>query len=599
MNQHNSLSIRAKTTVFVFTTLGLLIGLIAAISFLSSLSRIETIENDRAVEELDLVNRQLNNSLVNLSGTNSDWSYWDDSYEFVQDTNQEYIDDNLYAEAFTPIGVDLVAFADNEGSIVYEAWYTDDGEQAVPEGLLDTARTNGIFADFSTDTRAMPGGLVEADGSVFLVTSRAILWSDFGGPPAGVLLMARAIDSDFVTELAALTGLDVQLVPCTSGDCDTQTGAPSIDKTSNSITATSIVDAADGTAALRLQIDAPRAIYGQSIDGIRSVLIAVIAVGALAVLLTIAGLRRLVVEPLEELGATVAAVGRTNDPSLRANVDRQDEIGSLAGDLNLMLTRLERSQNDLLNAKAEIEGASAAKSKFLSRVSHEVRTPLNGVLAYAQLLQIDDLAPDSAESVDQIVVAARHITRLMDDFLDVARIEAGAIPLTMEVVDPTAIASEVIALTEPVAAEHGARVTLASSKPQAAIADTLRLRQVLLNLVSNAIKYGGTSHPVEILTMQRADRSFIIVKDRGPGIPADQLHRLFVPFDRLDADQGAKIGTGIGLSVAKQLTELMHGSIEVVSEPGTGTAFVVSLPNAQANDPENKSANVDSTASIT
>ncbi len=595
MSRTRSLSIRAKTTVFVVMTLGVLIGLIAVISFTSSLWRVEAIEDDHALEQLDRVNRQLDNSLADLGGTNSDWAWWDSSFNYLSGTDPDYVENNLYAEAFTPIGVDLIAFADNDGGIVYQAWFDDDGEQPIPEGLLDTIRPGGRFSDFTTDTRATPGGVIAADGSVFLVTSRAILQSDFGGEPPGIMIMARVIDAGFVTELAALTGLDLRLTPCSSADCAIPTLEPSIVKTASSISASGVVVAADGTSALHLQVDGPRDIYEQSIDGILSVLIVAIAVGVLAVLLTIAGLRRLVVGPLEELGATVAAVGRTNDPSLRANVDRRDEIGNLAADLNLMLTRLERSQNQLLDAKAEIEGASTAKSKFLSRVSHEVRTPLNGVLAYAQLLQLDDLEPDAADSVNQIVVAARHITQLVDEFLDIARIEAGAIPLTIETVDTTAVATEVIAITQPVAAEHGTSVMTTTTVPVAAAADTLRLRQVLLNLVSNAIKYGGTSHPVMIHIEERADRTFIVVKDHGPGIAADQIHRLFVPFDRLDADRGTKSGTGIGLSVTKQLVELMNGTIEVVSEQGTGTAFIVSLPAAASDSREQELTTTGST----
>ncbi len=586
MNRTSAWSIRTKTTIFVVATLGVLIGLVAVISFTSSLSRIEAIENDRAFGEVELVERQLENSLADLGGTNSDWAWWDATHQFALGEDPDYLDTNVYREAFTPIGVDLLVFLDTEGSVLQDVWYTDEGDLEVPEEVIDHARAGGLFSDFSADTQAAPGGLVQADGSVFLVTSRAILASDFAGEPAGVLLMGRVVDEAFVSELVALTGLDVQLTPCATGRCNARADEPTLTKTADHVTAATVVDAANGVPALHLEVVGDRTIYSESIVGIRSVLLVVLTVGAITVLLTIAGLRRLVVRPLEQLGATMAEIGRTNDPSLRASGDRRDEIGNLAADLNIMLARLERSQNELLAAKAEIEGASAAKSKFLSRVSHEVRTPLNGVLAYAQLLQLDDLDADSADSVNQIVVAARHITRLVDEFLDIARIEAGAIPLSIEVVDPSEIAAEVIALTQPVAAEHGTRVFLASAGARAAYADPLRLRQVLLNLVSNAIKYGGTSHPVEVSTAVRGHQTFIIVKDHGPGIQPDQMHRLFVPFDRLDADQGTKSGTGIGLSVTKQLVELMKGSIEVVSKPGTGTAFIVSLPNAQVAVPE-------------
>lgn len=576
--QTHTFSIRAKTTLFVIAALGILVGLVAGISAFSSHARIETIEDDRALEELDRVSRQLDNSIGDLGGTNADWAWWDDSYTFLQDGNQEFVDNNLYAEAFTPIGIDLFAYIDTDGNVISDAWYTDDGEQAVPEGLLDYARPGGEFADFASDTAAAPGGIVNVDGSVFLATVRAVIRSDFSGVPTGTLLMARAINADFAAELATLTGLDLQLTGCEAGVCGEQSSRPLISKTAEQISATGNINANDGTPALHLRIDGPRTMYRQSVEGIQTVLLAMLAVGALAVVFTIAGLRGLVVRPLENLGVTVADVGRTNNMSIRADVDRHDEIGVLASDLNVMLSRLERSQNELVAAKQQIEGASAAKSKFLARVSHEVRTPLNGVLAYAQLLQLDDLDSESGESVDQIIVAARHITDLVDEFLDIARIEAGTIPLSIDVVDPLALANEVIALTQPVAAENETSVTIARAETTAVLADPLRLRQVLLNLVSNAIKYGGTTRPIEVTCTIHGDRTHIVVRDYGPGIAPDQLHRLFVPFDRLDADGGTKSGTGLGLSVTKQLVELMDGNIEAESELGSGSAFIISLP---------------------
>ena len=574
-----TLSIRTKTTLFVVATLGVLVALMVVIQFRTSLARVETIEEEQAVAQAERVVRQLDNTVSNVGGVNSDWGWWDATHEFVQDGNSEYIDDNVYADAFIPIGIDLLAIVDTEGDVVHDVWFSDDSELPVPDSLLALTQPGTSLGDFEADTHATPGGLVEADGSVFLATSRAILPSDESGASAGVLLMAREVDEEFVEDLAELVNLELVVEPCATASCDGLSSVPGISKTSGSITTNTASEAIDGSAVLRTQVTEERSVYQESVSGMQRVLLIMVVVGIAAVVITIAGIRRLVIDPLDRLGATVGEVGRTNDPSLRATVDRTDEIGELASGVNVMLARLQNYQQQLLEAKERIEGASEAKSRFLSRVSHELRTPINGVLAYAQLLQLDPLDDEAGESVDQIITAARHITALVDEFLDIARIEAGAIPLDIAPVDPGAIAAEVVSMTKPLSGAQGMEVSLTTQEDAPVRADALRLRQAVLNLVSNAIKYGG-GQPVSISVRPSGTRVAIDVCDHGPGIPSDQMDRLFVPFDRLDADRTGKQGSGVGLSVTKQLVELMDGTVEVTSEPGVGTTFTIELPAA-------------------
>ncbi len=576
-----TMSIRAKTTTFVVIAIGLLTALTATIQFRTSLSRVEEIEDDQAIDQVNRVVRQLGNAQADIGGTNADWAWWDDSYAFVQDGNQEYQDTNLYAEAFTPLGIDLLAYVDADGNIVYEAWYTDEGVVAIPDAILGLVLPGGSLADFAEDPRATPGGIAEAGNDRFLVTSRAILPSTTMTDvvPAGVLLMGRRIDQTFVSELAELVGLDLVLEPCVGQTCSGLSSQARITKTSTAVTTDVTISGPSGEPALHGSVTEPRTMYNESLNGIKRVLAILVGAGALAVILTLAGLRRLIIGPLERLGSTVSAVARSNDPSHRAAVDRTDEIGELADAVNVMLARLENSQRQVLEAKAQVEGASAAKSRFLSRVSHELRTPINGVLAYAQLLQLDHPEGESGESIAQIITSARHITSLVDEFLDIARIEAGSIPINVEDVSPTMIAQEVVKMTQPLADAQGVDVEVIGSDTAVVLADPLRLRQSILNLVSNAIKYGRGTEPITVTIGPKDGSTTIEVRDHGPGIAADLLPRLFVPFDRLGADGSDQQGSGVGLSVTKQLIELMNGTVEVESEVGAGTAFILTLPS--------------------
>jgi signal transduction histidine kinase len=233
-----------------------------------------------------------------------------------------------------------------------------------------------------------------------------------------------------------------------------------------------------------------------------------------------------------------------------------------------------------LEAKREADRANTAKSEFLSRMSHELRTPLNAILGFGQLLQLDDLAEEQAESVDHILRAGQHLLGLINEVLDLARIESGHLALSPEAVGVFEVIKDTVDLIGPLATERALRIH-APSPPECAWivqADRQRLKQVLLNLASNAVKYNHHGGSIS-LTCHAGDdgRVRIAVADTGPGIPADKLPRLFTQFDRLGAEHSEIQGTGIGLVLAKRLAEAMGGALTVASVEGQGTTFTLEL----------------------
>ncbi|MGC5703798.1 CHASE3 domain-containing protein [Pseudomonas sp. NFXW11] len=235
-------------------------------------------------------------------------------------------------------------------------------------------------------------------------------------------------------------------------------------------------------------------------------------------------------------------------------------------------------------AREEAESASRAKSEFLSRMSHELRTPLNAILGFAQLLDMDSSAGQRPQ-VGHILRAGQHLLGLINEVLDIARIEAGRLPLNIEPVALTTVLHEALTLVSPMAAD--AAIQLAPLPPLAAhsgvIADRQRLIQVLLNLLSNAIKYNRAQGQVRIELEIDQARLRISVIDTGAGIAAEQLARLFKPFERLDAAPNVE-GTGLGLALSKSLLEMMDGSLKVQSTPGSGSRFTLELPFVQLPD---------------
>jgi PAS domain S-box-containing protein len=244
-----------------------------------------------------------------------------------------------------------------------------------------------------------------------------------------------------------------------------------------------------------------------------------------------------------------------------------------------------RMEEALGSARAA-ERASKAKTEFLSRMSHELRTPLNAMLGFAQLLRVDPRFPLNdiqRQKVAHIERAGAHLLAMMTDVLDLSRIEAGSLPLSVAVVQVANVLDEAVAMVSNQAAT--ALIALAHTPPDADLyvrADPVRLRQVLVNLLSNAIKYNRAGGRVMIEAMSLGTEVLITVTDTGLGLtPAQQAH-LFEPFNRLGAERTAVEGTGIGLVIVKRLLDLMNGRIDVSSHTGTGSSFRIWLPLAAA-----------------
>jgi signal transduction histidine kinase/CheY-like chemotaxis protein len=325
-------------------------------------------------------------------------------------------------------------------------------------------------------------------------------------------------------------------------------------------------------------------------------------------------LQRLISRPILHLEDTMRMVSANRNYGVRATKSYGDEIGKLIDGFNTMLSEIQQrdmalrganeelksrtgelekeilhrrqTQEELLKAKHVAEEASRAKSTFLANMSHELRTPLNAIIGYSEMLEEETRESgksDSVQDLRKIQSAGKHLLSLINDVLDLSKIEAGKMGLHLENFDVAPLIDEMATTLQPAAAKNGNTIRLYVAKSLGAMhADITKVRQILFNLLSNACKFtdhGTISVDVDENKFQGRDWIRFRVSDTGIGITAKQKENLFLEFSQADASIARKYGgTGLGLAITYRFVQLMKGRISVESEPGKGATFTVHLP---------------------
>jgi signal transduction histidine kinase len=353
-----------------------------------------------------------------------------------------------------------------------------------------------------------------------------------------------------------------------------------------------IAEAANSQIAMVVEAPLDRVLAGP-----RAFLGSLVLGSAVLMLIGIAGswlVSRRITRPLRDL-AHAAGKLEGQGPAPVVRVDRADELGALAEAFNRMAKKVSdtsaalRSQvEEARAAHREAETANRAKSEFLATVSHEIRTPINAIIGYTDLLLLgvpEPLSEAQRAQMERVHASGKYLVRLIDEVLDLSRIEGAGLAMAEQDVDAGAAIDAALAITASAAAERRLTVTRTQGEEEGPVftGDIRRVEQILVNLLSNAIKFTAPGGRVDVSAKARDGGVAFVVRDTGIGIAADQLERIFDPF--VQADQGytrSYGGVGLGLAISRELARLMGGDITVESTVGRGSAFTLKLPASRS-----------------
>ena len=587
-----------KKTLALFLALGLSIcvGGYAALR-VAVLPAFEDFEHQSAAEGLLRARSLLDNQLRALEVMNIEYSAWDDTYRFALGENPGYEASNLSNSYWDSVDVDMLFLFDAEGEPLFHWANATLDNAALPfsDELLEILQPgHPLVTHVSTDSFVT--GRFSTSTGTWQVASYPILTSIGDGPIAGTFLAGQLLSDTRIKDLGDratvqlnLHRVDADEIPMyiasalKNGKQDP--GGSATAQIGDMMHAFEIIHDIFGNPAAVLEIVQQPTVSEIGKNAIWTAM-AFLAIGSIGFMLAaLFFMQRLIVTPIRGLTEKILDIRRTGNLKRDLGIERSDEVGVLADEFNELARSLNTAKLDLERARDEALSMSRAKSEFLARMSHEIRTPMNGVLGMTELLRNTELSKKQKRFARTIYESAESLLHIINDVLDVSKIEAGKVELDVAPFNLRSLIEECLELLADPA--HRKNLELVCAIPPGTHTlvegDPLRIRQVLINLLSNAVKFTEEGEIViRVIEIDSDDETIefrIEVEDTGIGIKPENLEKIFEPFSQEDGSTTRRYGgTGLGLSICRQLLDLMGGEIGAESTPDEGCTFWLTVP---------------------
>jgi signal transduction histidine kinase len=505
----------------------------------------------------------LSNELSDFVSKNRDYSDWDDTYVFVQDANEEYIQDNLDPATWANLRVDVLIFINTEGQVVFGTVYQPDMTTApLPQSLMDLLSVNNTLW-YHPNLDSSITGIVPLAEDPLLISSLPILTSQHEGPIHGTLIMGCFLDSEEIEYLSQTVHLSLSLSRFNDSEInsDFYAARQSLSKENPVFAQPLNADTVAGYALLTdvyenpflvLRATMPRDIYKQGEATVAYFLMAQIVTGIVTGVAVLLILQRYFVSPVDKLATEVKNIGKSQNFSEQLSLDSKDELSVLADALDSM-----------------IEERLKAIEQLAAMVGHDLRNPLTGISNAAYYLKMkigSKLGPKAIEMLDLIDKDVEYANKIVNDLLEYS----GAIRLELSETTPKSILKEALALVKVPA--NAQLVDFTKDTPKIKV-DVDKMKRAFVNIIKNsfdAMPKGGKLIVESRKTRDKVEFSFT---DTGAGIPKETLERLFTPLFTTKAR-----GMGFGLAICKRILEAHGGKISVESTVGKGTTFTLTIP---------------------
>ena len=588
------MTLRAKT---IFAILINISALIFALQFVFStivLNDFDIIEQNQMRQQVQRAEEAFASRIESLPVRMLDWANWDDSYAYMKNQNHDYVESNLITSGIVGLETNLILYVSPKGEVVFSKSldFRKGIDTPFPPQIKERLIKLTNEQKLSTDTPPI-SGFIEIGSDTLIFGLRPILMSDGSGPPMGMLVWARYLSLEEIDLVSKNVKLPVSLenisAPYVHQDERAQAEQASnaiaiFPKDENQIVGyTTLKDYSDKNI-LRMRVSDSREIYQQGVKTRSSVITAIVLVGGLFGLLCIAALEFTVLKRIRRLSHGLISLGSTKNLSMRLPTAGSDELSLLGAEINNTLTALEENEHMIIVAREVAERATDAKSQFVSTMSHEIRTPLNGILGMMQVIHSLEVPEALASHLQVVSDCAHSLMGVINEVLDFSKIEAGKMTLESESFH---LRDEVRRIINTVAIRARDKNLLLRSEvdeniPEFLKGDRIRLGQVLINLLGNAIKFTEKGEVLLSINLRQTHEAGVMlhfsVKDTGIGIPQEHQSKIFTAFTQADNSITRRFGgTGLGLTISKQIVELMGGSLTFVSEHEVGTTFQFTL----------------------